>query len=251
MASRKQRIKDKRSQEEQQIQQVRMAVIVVIAIIVIGVGAYIAYDSGLFDPAPVNPVNLELSGSLDEICEQATPTVEPDNRSYSAADQVLEDGVDYQAIMCTDVGAIYFDLLEDRTPITVNSFVFLANHDYFNNTIFHRVLADFMAQGGDPTGTGRGGPGYQFQNENFPDLVFDRPYLLAMANAGPDTNGSQFFITFAPYPSLNGGYTIFGEVLAGQEVVDSIMLRDPANVSAPASTLQTIIIVTPDRVIEQ
>jgi cyclophilin family peptidyl-prolyl cis-trans isomerase len=246
--------KDKGSEEENQVQQVRMFVGIVIAILVIGVGGYIAVDSGLFDPpppAPVNPVNLELSGTLDEICEQASPAVEPETRTYPAAEQVLEDGVDYQAIMCTDVGAIYLELFEDRTPVTINNFVFLATNNYYNNTIFHRVLADFMAQGGDPTGTGSGGPGYQFEDEFLSDLGFDRPYLFAMANAGAATNGSQFFITFVPTEYLNGLHTIFGEVIAGQDVVDSIMLRDPSVPNAPATTLQTVVIVTPDRVQQQ
>lgn len=253
MESRKERIKDKRAQEEQQIQQVRMAVVAFIAIIVIGVGGYIAVDSGLFDPPPpvaVNPVDLELTGSLDEICEQATPAIAPETQTYAAAEQVLEDGVDYQAIMCTDVGAIYLELFEDRTPVTINSFVFLATNNFYNNTIFHRVLENFMAQGGDPEGSGRGGPGYSFQDEFLPDLGFDRPYLFAMANSGPATNGSQFFITFAPTLHLNGKHTIFGEVIAGQDVVDNIMLRNPAP-GAPATILETVVIVTPDMVTQQ
>src|SRR5688572_14124487 len=121
--------------------------------------------------------------------------------------------------MCTDAGAIYIDLLEDFAPATVNNFVFLAQNNYYDNTIFHRVLEDFMAQGGDPTGTGSGGPGYQFRDEFAPFLTFDRPYLLAMANAGAGTNGSQFFITTAETPHLDFRHTIFGDVLEGQENV--------------------------------
>jgi cyclophilin family peptidyl-prolyl cis-trans isomerase len=254
MASRKQRIKDKRSEEEKQIQQVRMAVGIIIAIIVIAIGIFIANDSGVFAPATeatVSSANLELTGTLDEICEQATPAVTPENREFPAAEQVLEEGVDYQAVMCSDVGAIYIELFEDQTPITVNNLVFLAQNGYYNNSIFHRVIEDFMAQGGDPTGTGRGGPGYQFQDEFLPDLGFDRSYLLAMANSGPGTNGSQFFITFAPTPWLDGKHTIYGEVIAGQDIVDSIVLRDPSNPSAPATALQTVVIVQPEDVQQQ
>lgn len=246
MASRKQRIKNKRSEEENQIQQVRMAVMVVIAIVILGIGYFVIKDIGLFDPPPI-----DYSGSLTEICEQAKSAPEPTTRDYTQAKQVLEDDVDYQAVMCTDVGAIYVELFEDRTPITVNNMVFLAQNNYYNNTIFHRVLEGFMAQAGDPTGTGAGGPGYQFQDEVFPDLTFDRPYLLAMANAGAGTNGSQFFITFAPTEWLNGAHTIFGEVIDGKDVVDSIMLRDPQVPNAPATTLQALVIVTPDDVAGQ
>jgi len=123
-------------------------------------------------------------------------------------------------------GEFVIRLYPDKAPITVNSFVFLARQGYFDGTTFHRVLKDFMAQGGDPTGTGAGGPGYQFVNENS-DLKFDKAGVVAMANAGQDTNGSQFFITFSDQSYLNGGYTIFGQVISGMDVVNSITLRDP------------------------
>jgi cyclophilin family peptidyl-prolyl cis-trans isomerase len=123
-------------------------------------------------------------------------------------------------------GEFVIQLYPDKAPITVNNFVFLAREGYFNGTTFHRVLPDFMAQGGDPTGTGGGGPGYEFQNENS-DLTFDKAGVVAMANAGPDTNGSQFFVTFGPQEYLNGGYTIFGQVIEGMDVVTNIRLRDP------------------------
>ncbi len=123
-------------------------------------------------------------------------------------------------------GEFVVQLYPDKAPITVNSFVFLAREGYFNGVTFHRVLEGFMAQGGDPTGTGMGGPGYQFPNEDS-DLTFDKAGVVAMANAGRDTNGSQFFITFGPAPQLNGGYTIFGQVIEGMEVVNNITRRDP------------------------
>jgi len=123
-------------------------------------------------------------------------------------------------------GEFVIQLYPDKAPITVNSFVFLAREGYFNGVTFHRVLEGFMAQGGDPTGTGSGGPGYQFVNENS-DLKFDKAGVVAMANAGPDTNGSQFFITFGPTEQLNGGYTIFGQVTEGMDVVNGITRRDP------------------------
>lgn len=123
-------------------------------------------------------------------------------------------------------GEFVMQLYPDKAPITVNSFVFLACKGFYNGVTFHRVLQDFMAQGGDPTGTGGGGPGYQFVNEDS-DLTFDKEGVIAMANAGRDTNGSQFFITFSPQAYLNGGYTIFGQIVQGMDVVNSITLRDP------------------------
>ncbi len=123
-------------------------------------------------------------------------------------------------------GEFVIQLYPDKAPITVNSFVFLAGEGYFDGVTFHRVLEGFMAQGGDPTGTGGGGPGYEFVNEDS-DLTFDKAGVVAMANAGRDTNGSQFFITFGPADFLNGGYTIFGQVISGMDVVNGITRRDP------------------------
>ena len=123
-------------------------------------------------------------------------------------------------------GSFVIQLHAAKAPITVNSFVFLAREGYFDGVTFHRVLEGFMAQGGDPTGTGRGGPGYQFVNEDS-ELKFDKAGVVAMANAGRNTNGSQFFITFAPQTYLNGGYTIFGQVVSGMEVVNGLKRRDP------------------------
>jgi cyclophilin family peptidyl-prolyl cis-trans isomerase len=123
-------------------------------------------------------------------------------------------------------GEFTIQLYPDKAPITVNSFVFLAREKYYDGTTFHRVLEGFMAQGGDPTGSGGGNPGYEFVNEDS-DLRFDKAGVVAMANAGRDTNGSQFFITFVPTPQLDGGYTIFGQVTSGMEVVNNITRRDP------------------------
>jgi cyclophilin family peptidyl-prolyl cis-trans isomerase len=148
----------------------------------------------------------------------------------------------YYATIKTDRGDIRVQLFADRAPQTVNSFVFLANEGYYNDTIFHRVIDGFMAQAGDPAGMGTGGPGYEFADEFYPGGVFDRPYLLAMANAGPGTNGSQFFITFAPTDWLNNMHTVFGEVVEGQDVVDSLTRRDPSDPTAPADTIYTILI---------
>src|SRR5258706_9432878 len=123
-------------------------------------------------------------------------------------------------------GEFVMELYQDKAPITVNSFVFLACKGFFNCVTFHRVIDGFMAQGGDPTGTGASGPGYQFVNEQN-DLSFDKAGVVAMANSGPDTNGSQFFITFGPYGLSESQYTIFGQVVKGMDVVNAITRRDP------------------------
>lgn len=152
----------------------------------------------------------------------------PAAAQYNTAPPMMIDsaGKYFATVKMASGGEFVIELYADKAPITVNSFVFLACKGFFNGVTFHRVLEDFMAQGGDPTGTGMGGPGYEFVNENS-ELTFDKAGVLAMANAGPDTNGSQFFITFGPQEFLNGGYTIFGQVISGMDIVNSITRRDP------------------------
>jgi cyclophilin family peptidyl-prolyl cis-trans isomerase len=133
----------------------------------------------------------------------------------------------YVATIRTEKGDFVIQLNADRAPLAVNSFVFLARQGWFDGASFHRVIPGFVAQGGDPSGTGRGGPGYYFKNEVYVDLRFDKPGVVAMANSGPDTNGSQFFITYAPQPQLDGSYTIFGQVIDGMDAVESLTPRDP------------------------
>lgn len=149
----------------------------------------------------------------------------------------------YFAVMKTDQGDMKFKLFADKTPVTVNNFVFLARDGYYDDTIFHRVINDFMAQGGDPTGTGTGGPGYQFRDEFHPDLKHDKPGVLSMANAGPGTNGSQFFITHVPTPWLDNRHSVFGELIEGKNTLKAIPERDPSNRNAAAVTLKTIEII--------
>ena len=141
-------------------------------------------------------------------------------------------------------GEFVMQLYPDKAPTTVNSFVFLACKGYFDGVTFHRVLEGFMAQGGDPTGTGSGGPGYKFKYEGS-DLTFDKAGVVAMANTGPatPTNGSQFFITFGSTPQLNDGYTIFGQVINGMDVVNGITRRDPlANPTFPGDAMESVTI---------
>ena len=131
-----------------------------------------------------------------------------------------------KAFMETDKGTIEIELYQDQTPKTVANFVNLAKRGYYNGIVFHRVIPDFMIQGGDPTGTGRGGPGYQFEDEFKSELKHSSPGILSMANAGPGTNGSQFFITHTATPWLDGKHTVFGKVIKGQDVVDNIAQGD-------------------------
>jgi cyclophilin family peptidyl-prolyl cis-trans isomerase len=162
---------------------------------------------------------------------------------FEGAETVLEPELDYRAAIETTAGRIVVDLYETRVPRTVNNFVFLALHRFYEGVPFHRVIDDFMAQTGDPTGTGSGGPGYRFDDETVEGLQHDRPGLLSMANAGPDTNGSQFFLTFAATPWLDGRHAVFGEVLEGMDVLDRLTRVDPeapsvvARLSEPAATL--------------
>jgi cyclophilin family peptidyl-prolyl cis-trans isomerase len=149
----------------------------------------------------------------------------------------------YAAKVKTDLGEIEIRLHAEYVPNTVNNFVFLAREGFYDSVIFHRVIADFMAQTGDPTGTGRGGPGYRFADEFHPTLRHDGPGILSMANAGPDTNGSQFFITHTATPWLDGKHAVFGKVTNGMDVLMSIPPRDPQRIDAPAVRIQTIEII--------
>jgi peptidylprolyl isomerase len=149
---------------------------------------------------------------------------------------VIDAARTYEAIITMANGSeMRLALFADAAPQAVNSFVFLANQGYYDGVTFHRVIDGFMAQGGDPTGSGGGGPGYNFADEIDSSLTFDRPGLLAMANTGqPSSNGSQFFITYAPTPHLNGRHTIFGELLEGQEVLNGLTRVEPGPLGGPS-----------------
>src|SRR5215472_11217972 len=151
------------------------------------------------------------------------------SRQYSKAPEMqIDPAKKYRAIMHTDKGDIQIELFAAQAPRTVNNFVFLARDGFYNGTTFHRVIGGFMAQGGDPTGTGTGGPGYKFADEpGALALKHDNKGILSMANAGANTNGSQFFITYGPTPHLNGRHAVFGKVSKGLDVLRSIRERDP------------------------
>ena len=152
-------------------------------------------------------------------------------------DMVIDPNKTYQAVIETDKGDITVDLFAKDAPKTVNSFVFLAREGYYDNVKFHRVIPGFVAQGGDPTGTGTGGPGYQFEDEPNQHKVVAGS--LAMANAGPNTNGSQFFITYTPQPHLDGKHTVFGQVSSGMDVALKLNPAEPGRGGQP-SVIKTI-----------
>lgn len=150
----------------------------------------------------------------------------------------------YIATLETEKGDIVIQLFADKAPITVNSFLFLARNGWYDDITFHRVMPEIFAQTGDPSGTGKGNPGYYVKTEFDPSLTFDRPGKVAMVNSGPDTSGSQFFITYAATPQYNGQYTIFGEVLSGMDVLKELTPRDaqPGNDTPPGDKLLRITI---------
>jgi cyclophilin family peptidyl-prolyl cis-trans isomerase len=184
----------------------------------------IPYDKATLD------ILLALTNLRSEEYKVCPPMVIDPKRSYSA-------------VIKTSQGDFTVKLYADKTPLAVNSFVFLSQQGWFDGIPWHRVLPDFVAQTGDPSGTGFGGPGYLFKNEVSDELKFDRAGLLGMANSGTDTNGSQFFITYAETPNLDGGYTLFGEVTQGLDVVKKLTPRDPSK-SGELPTPDTIISIT-------
>jgi peptidylprolyl isomerase len=164
-------------------------------------------------------------------------------KTYSAPPPMtIDPAKNYTATITTPRGDIVIRLRPDLAPETVNSFVFLSREGFYNGLTWHRVIENFMAQGGDPEGSGLGGPGYTVKGEFTDQVLFDKPGIVAMARPGNDVNGngSQFFITTAPYPSLNSQYTIFGEVISGQEIVNGIPLRDPDTATTPGEQIVKI-----------
>lgn len=155
-------------------------------------------------------------------------SVMPPKQWLSPPPMQIDPQRQYRARMMTSKGEIVIDLAAAYAPKTVNNFVFLANEGFYNGVVFHRVISNFVVQGGDPTGTGRGGPGYKFEDEVDPkkNPLKHETGVLSMANAGPNTNGSQFFITHSPQPHLDGKHTVFGRVVSGMDVVNAIRQGD-------------------------
>ncbi len=174
-------------------------------------------------------------GAFAEACQKTG------EKQFSAApERIIDTDKTYIATIKTENGDIVLELFSD-VPITTNNFVFLAREGYYDCLTFHRVIPGFMAQGGDPTGTGSGGPGYAIPDEDDGDHEFDTG-VISMAKAGPNTTGSQFFITYAPQPQLADGFTVFGRVIEGMDLVEQITPRDPAAAVTPGDVFETITI---------
>jgi cyclophilin family peptidyl-prolyl cis-trans isomerase len=165
------------------------------------------------------------------------------SKQYDAPPEMAIDPAKcYTATIDTELGPVVIDLFAAEAPVTVNNFVFLVRDGYYDGVTFHRVIRGFMAQTGDPTGTGRGGPGYRFADEFSPTLRHDGPGVVSMANAGPGTNGSQFFITFAATPHLDDHHAVFGRVVEGMDVVLAIPERDPGRAAQPGLAMRSVTI---------
>jgi cyclophilin family peptidyl-prolyl cis-trans isomerase len=194
---------------------------------------FVVINNNPYD-GPVDLTNLGAIIALTKLKDQQFTACPP---------MVIDPLKNYVATIETEKGDIMVELFADVAPLAVNSFVFLAQNGWFDGITFHRVIAGFVAQAGDPTGTGLGGPGYAFRNEISSDLTFDNKGLLAMANAGADTNGSQFFITYAATPHLNDAHAVFGKVVEGMDVVKAITARDPAKGGPPGDKIISVEIV--------
>jgi cyclophilin family peptidyl-prolyl cis-trans isomerase len=225
MASKKQIEARQRAQKKQQTERTIQIIGGIVLVLIVVSIIWLVWSGGRSEETATPPEQV-----VDQYSAEPPMSIDV-NKQYFATFKLAKGG------------EFVVELFDDQAPKTVNNFVFLARNGFYDGTTFHRVLDGFMAQGGDPTGTGTGGPGYQFEDEISPDLTFDRPGLLAMANSGPNTNGSQFFITYDATPHLNGLHTIFGEVVEGMDVVNGITRRDPEqNPDFEGDAIETITI---------
>lgn len=233
----------------------RFAAVALIALALVAGGVWLGFGDRIVQ-APATAVGEPEAAQDEAGADPDAPTVDTADerviveplvdepvRRFDAPEEVLDPDLDYSAVIDTTAGSFGVELHDDRAPRTVNNFVFLALHRFYEDVPFYRVLEDFMAQTGDPTGTGTGGPGYAIDDEIAPELRHDRPGILSMANAGPDTNGSQFFVTFEATPWLDGAHPVFGTVTDGFDTLDALTRIDPTSPSAlarlsdPASAL--------------
>jgi cyclophilin family peptidyl-prolyl cis-trans isomerase/protein-disulfide isomerase len=191
----------------------------------------------VFEDSETSPLYIKMYQTLKDTIL--------DRQFEACPDQVIDPAKSYKAVLETDQGDVTINLFADIAPVTVNSFVFLAQAGWFDDITFHRVIPGFVAQAGDPSGLGIGSPGYVFGNEINPDYLFDQPGRLAMANSGEGTNGSQFFITYDASPDLNGSFTIFGQVESGMEALEKLSARNvgPTEDAEPGSKLISVKII--------
>ena len=238
-ARRRERLRQKQKRRRRQKRLLTAVLVVVVA----SIAGYAAWQAlGREEDVNLAAAN-EPPGTLMET-ERPLAALEPAARNghYDAyPEMIIDPDNEYVAVFETEKGEMHVRLFAEEAPLTVNNFVFLANQGFYDGLTFHRVIEDFMAQGGDPTGRGTGGPGYAFEDETDNGLTFSQPGLLAMANAGANTNGSQFFITFGPTPWLDGNHTIFGEVIAGEQVLSQLTRRQPG-AATPGDVIERILI---------
>ena len=216
-----------------------VAALLMLLVVVAFVWAYARDDAAPATAVAGSGVTLNYEGCaafqpVERSLAELTPAAR--NGFFATAPEMIVDADrGYEALISVaDRGSMRVQLFTSAAPLTVNNFVTLAASGFYDGVPFHRVLDGFMAQTGDPTGTGTGGPGYAFADETSNGLLFDRSGLLAMANSGPNTNGSQFFITYVPTDWLDGAHTIFGELVEGQDVLDSLVRVDPTLPNQPA-----------------
>lgn len=202
-------------------------IVSVIIVLVVGGLIFLISSGGDEKSSPTVNKNETMKNSESESMSQ---------KQYSKAPEILTEAerIGKKARFETNQGSFTITLFGDKAPKTVSNFIFLVKDGFYDDLIFHRVLADFMIQGGDPDGVGTGGPGYRFEDELDDSLTFSKKGILAMANSGPATNGSQFFITVAPTPHLNGLHTIFGEVIEGYDIVEKISKVQTGTSDKPA-----------------
>jgi len=235
-----------------------------VAVVLLATGAVVWFTVGPGKPVSPTPSVVPVateSTAPTESTEKESPMM-PENPAdrngmYTAPPAMqIDPGKTYVATIETEKGDIVLELAADKAPNTVNNFVFLARQGFYDNTTFHRVIAGFMAQGGDPTGMGSGGPGYSFPDEFHPDLRHDGPGIISMANSGANTNGSQFFITYAETAYLDAYdandnpkdcarpdvscHAVFGRVTEGMDVLESISPRDPMQATGPGDLIKTV-----------
>lgn len=201
----------------------KLVALISILILVVGAIVYQSRTDNTSLPPQTDTEKITLPEGNSAPAEKNTQQKggETHMKFNTAPKMEIDTAKKYTAVIKTNKGDMTIDLFAKESPITVNNFVFLAKKGFYDGVIFHRVIKDFMIQGGDPTGTGMGDPGYKFEDE-MNDFVFDSAGILAMANSGPNTNGSQFFITHAATPWLTGKHTIFGKISKGTDVLNAI-----------------------------